>query len=229
MRRARSEAMAAADRTPGQKQYRLLVPILVSLPALVLGILLVRYSVDVPYWDQWEPLAIVTAAKHGTLAFQDLWRQQNDSRKLFPRLIFLAVDLVARGDVRYEMLATFLLAVLVMWNVYRLGLRTVPPGPARALATVLASVLIFSPIQWQNWLWGIQLIVFMPIACLTTAVLLCYSDCSAWAKLWISGALATIATYSYANGMIGWAPLLFLRSEERRVGKECRSRWSPYH
>src|SRR5256885_7363926 len=24
-------------------------------------------------------------------------------------------------------------------------------------------------------------------------------------------------------------PLYFPRSEERRVGKECRSRWSPYH
>ena len=23
--------------------------------------------------------------------------------------------------------------------------------------------------------------------------------------------------------------VLFFRSEERRVGKECRSRWSPYH
>ena len=23
--------------------------------------------------------------------------------------------------------------------------------------------------------------------------------------------------------------LFFVRSEERRVGKECRSRWSPYH
>ena len=23
--------------------------------------------------------------------------------------------------------------------------------------------------------------------------------------------------------------LVFMRSEERRVGKECRSRWSPYH
>ena len=22
---------------------------------------------------------------------------------------------------------------------------------------------------------------------------------------------------------------LYIRSEERRVGKECRSRWSPYH
>jgi len=28
----------------------------------------------------------------------------------------------------------------------------------------------------------------------------------------------------------GWTnPILIDRSEERRVGKECRSRWSPYH
>ena len=26
-----------------------------------------------------------------------------------------------------------------------------------------------------------------------------------------------------------WISLPFMRSEERRVGKECRSRWSPYH
>ena len=26
-----------------------------------------------------------------------------------------------------------------------------------------------------------------------------------------------------------WAPRCMPRSEERRVGKECRSRWSPYH
>ena len=26
-----------------------------------------------------------------------------------------------------------------------------------------------------------------------------------------------------------WAIADELRSEERRVGKECRSRWSPYH
>ena len=24
-------------------------------------------------------------------------------------------------------------------------------------------------------------------------------------------------------------PVVTVRSEERRVGKECRSRWSPYH
>src|SRR3989441_12751887 len=26
-----------------------------------------------------------------------------------------------------------------------------------------------------------------------------------------------------------WIRPMYLRSEERRVGKECRSRWSPYH
>ena len=31
------------------------------------------------------------------------------------------------------------------------------------------------------------------------------------------------------SGVLGALVLATLRSEERRVGKECRSRWSPYH
>ena len=31
----------------------------------------------------------------------------------------------------------------------------------------------------------------------------------------------------FAQGSL--IPTLLCRSEERRVGKECRSRWSPYH
>ena len=31
------------------------------------------------------------------------------------------------------------------------------------------------------------------------------------------------------NLTVQGVPYLLLRSEERRVGKECRSRWSPYH
>ena len=33
----------------------------------------------------------------------------------------------------------------------------------------------------------------------------------------------------YAAPYIGGVSDSFNRSEERRVGKECRSRWSPYH
>ena len=40
--------------------------------------------------------------------------------------------------------------------------------------------------------------------------------------------------YQYNPYDVRWAPMhwghaVSTRSEERRVGKECRSRWSPYH
>ena len=41
---------------------------------------------------------------------------------------------------------------------------------------------------------------------------------------------------NFRGGILMWVPEIFQiddpaahRSEERRVGKECRSRWSPYH
>ena len=34
---------------------------------------------------------------------------------------------------------------------------------------------------------------------------------------------------AFVDGMVTDAADLTDRSEERRVGKECRSRWSPYH
>jgi len=35
--------------------------------------------------------------------------------------------------------------------------------------------------------------------------------------------------YHVFSGSVRWSDPIFFRSEERRVGKECRSRWSPYH
>ena len=32
-----------------------------------------------------------------------------------------------------------------------------------------------------------------------------------------------------ADSLVADSKALLTRSEERRVGKECRSRWSPYH
>ena len=40
----------------------------------------------------------------------------------------------------------------------------------------------------------------------------------------------TAGNISYCLSLLGEKPrTLATRSEERRVGKECRSRWSPYH
>src|SRR5256885_8595410 len=38
----------------------------------------------------------------------------------------------------------------------------------------------------------------------------------------------TLITVYHSYVPIAWY-MIIMRSEERRVGKECRSRWSPYH
>ena len=41
---------------------------------------------------------------------------------------------------------------------------------------------------------------------------------------------ADMDTMLEAQKLMIWADVIHIaRSEERRVGKECRSRWSPYH
>ena len=45
-------------------------------------------------------------------------------------------------------------------------------------------------------------------------------------KGWLSGIMQNEAMMSAEERLIYET---FGRSEERRVGKECRSRWSPYH
>ena len=52
--------------------------------------------------------------------------------------------------------------------------------------------------------------------------------------IWISEVILqqtrVVQGYDYFLRFIGRFPdVSTLRSEERRVGKECRSRWSPYH
>ena len=44
-----------------------------------------------------------------------------------------------------------------------------------------------------------------------------------------AGAWPAPLVRAYLGGMKDEAVLAAARSEERRVGKECRSRWSPYH
>ena len=41
--------------------------------------------------------------------------------------------------------------------------------------------------------------------------------------------LATVIDPDLKKDIVSMGMIKDLRSEERRVGKECRSRWSPYH
>lgn len=200
MRRPRRHALAA----------RALLVGLAIIPACLILLLILRYGVDMPVWDQWEYVPFFEKFSQGTLTLGDLFAQQNEYRQFFPNLIFVGLGWLTRWNLRYEMMASFALACLVSFNVYRLGRLTLGGGnPARGLAIyVLANLLIFSPIQYDNWLQGMQLIYFMPVACISTCLVVAYSKLSARTKFAACMCLSVVSTFSSANGILCWLVVL---------------------
>jgi hypothetical protein len=166
--------------------------------------------VDVPFWDQWSVLGLAEAFHLHVLTFGQLFAQYNEHRLFFPRVLLLAIDSLAHGNVKWDLLALYFLAAVVLVNVYRLARWTLAGGAARlAVTATLASLLIFSPIQYQNWLWGMQVDMLLPMTCLSTALVIVYFRRGGpWLRLLIAAALATAAGYSYLNGMTCWVLLI---------------------
>jgi len=198
--------------------FRLSALTAVLLSAGLLAGTILVYGVNVPYWDQWEVADLVVKAFDGTLSLRDLTFQQNESRLVFPRLLFIGLAYLTGYDVRYEMWGSFCLACLIAYNVYRLGRLTLGGNRRQEVFLLfLASLPIFSLVQWENWFWGIQLSVFVPIACVTSILSISYSSLSLGTKFAASAVLATLSTFSFAHGMVCWVivlPVLVLQTRE---------------
>lgn len=178
---------------------------LAIIPAIVLGVLILKYSVNVPIQDQWQISDIFEKFNQRILSFNDLIAQHNESRKFFPRLIFLALAFITKWNIKYEMLVTFLLACIVSINIYLLNKLTIGGSHIKGLIIAfISNIFIFSTVQYENWLWGIQIVVFIPIACITSCILIAYSRLNNQTKIFICMVLSTISTFSYANGLLAW-------------------------
>ena len=186
------------------------------LPAVGLAILLRQNAVNVPYWDEWDDdLAGIFLKWHnGTLSFGDFWAQHNESRLVLPRAIFLLLGVFSHWNLGWQVAATFLLAALAAAGVFWLGRKTQADRPLTAVVTAfIASLLIFSPSQYQAWLWGMELILYLPLVCILASLWFLQTNFSARTKIFLCGVMAVASTYSFSNGLLAWLalfPVLFL-------------------
>ncbi len=194
---------------------------LLPLPALVALGLVFRFGVDVPYMDGWDtPGALLARATGHPLALADLVGQHNESRPAFPRMIFAALAWTVGWHAKLYMLLSWGCVAVTGWALQRLAARRLHAGGWALGISFLLQALLFSPIQHQNQLWGVQLVVYVPAACLATMLVLASTSRPLRVVFPACMALAFVATYSYANGMICWllgcpAPWLALRRRAR--------------
>lgn len=176
------------------------------LPIVLMLVTVLRTWLPLPYWDEWStPAANLVDWCQGHLTFQELFSQHNESRKLFPRLLYLGLAQLGGWDVRKEMAITFLLVCAIAFLFYRL-LRQTPGATTRAalLAWIPAAYLCFSPVQLENFLWGVQLEVFLPGVALLGLVAVNLSRLSLAQKGLLNGLLAFLCTFTVAHGMLLW-------------------------
>jgi hypothetical protein len=177
------------------------------LPIIIAFVMMRHHWTSVPYGDEWwTPGTQIVAFSRGVFSIADLWRQHNESRKVFPCLYYLAfVWLSGRWDVKDEMLLMFAFACAASFALYLLLRRTTNFSlEGRLLAWGLLNSFLFCPGQYVNFLWGIQLEPLTPGTLLLFAMLTNLSGIQFRLKVVVNAALALVATYSFANGMLLW-------------------------
>jgi hypothetical protein len=190
--------------------------------------LILRYGVDVPYLDQWDIAPLFERLSRGTLTVLDLFAQQNEYRQFFPNIIFVALGRLTRWNVKYEMIVSLLLAGFAALGVRRLGARTFADPLHRGVLFLLASLLIFSTIQYDNWLFGVQVVYFMPAACVVAGLLVAYSERpGTMPAVTACACLSAVATFSSANGVVAWLVLPPALLCARPGARAAWKRWLP--
>jgi hypothetical protein len=203
-----------------RKQVGALLFLLALAPIAFVGFIIDRYGVNVPYADEWSNLLLVEKWDAGHLTFGDLIRPHNGHRILVPRLMYLAFMEVAHGNVRAEMFFSLFLCVLTSAGILYLLWRTVLTGWPQILALwMLVNVLLFSPVQAENWLWGFQLQIFLSNLCVVGALIAVTVNLRVAIRVALAALFAVIGTLSFGNGLLIWivvALLMIARGEARR-------------
>jgi hypothetical protein len=198
-----------------------------AAPLICLVFLVLRHSVAIPRLDDWDLVPLVINAHEGRLTFADLFAQQQEARPFFPKLLFILLGLGRRWDGRVAMLFSIFICCLTSLGLYELLRKTVSSGAARALALIMMSLLIFSPVSYELWLLASGFSSFMPALFIVCALVALRTKFSVVTKFWVCAGLAVLSSFSVANGLLAWAltfPVLFCL-EPIRNWKRWLSAW----
>lgn len=180
--------------------------VVLVLPVIYLVSLVAKYGVNVPYADEFTLAPLLVKAHDHTVTLTDLFRQHNEHRYFFSRLLFIAFAWLGQGDLRLEMFFSVFLTVLVSVNLWLLVRRSIPGSTGQSLVIVfLFTLLLFSPVQAENWMWGFQFPLYFCNFLFCCGLLTATSELHIAPKFSVCLLLAFVATFSFGGGVLLWA------------------------
>jgi len=189
------------------KKQQAFIICIYALPILILFIFIKNFSVNVPVGDDWALLPFFDILKSGNSSFELFFSQHNEHRIFFPRIIFAILAFASKWNIEVEIWFSFALSVVSFILIYRISRIYFDKHLyLLVVANVLSSLIFFSPIQFENWLWGFQIAWFLIITCMISSVYVLSSTISRY-KILISASLCLVASFSSAHGLLTWIAL----------------------
>src|SRR5262245_14310192 len=182
-----------------------LAALLALLPFVFLVQMCVRLYVDVPFFDQWGMVQRLDHLASGTLTIADFWGQHSEHRPLVPIVVMLVLARLTRWNIAWEIAFNLGLAASI-FGLFSAYVTTAwrDRGVAPLWLLPVVSLLVFSPVQWENWLWGWQMTVLMCAAASVLGAYLIASGVQGRGAFAAALACGVCATYSFASGLVYW-------------------------
>ena len=98
---------------PSAGSLKLALLFLAVVPAALIIRLISEYGVNVPFGDEWSMVRLFAKWNDHQLSVADLFRQHNEHRILFPKLIYIAFAQLTHWNLRAEMFFRFFNVLLL--------------------------------------------------------------------------------------------------------------------
>jgi hypothetical protein len=190
------------------RRCTMLLLLLAALGSCAIGVVIRKYSVQIPFQDDWEFAKIYLAIKNGTLRLSDLVTYQHNEHKIFVPLAIMAANAwLLNWNILVNLYLSLSFAFATALLLIYVARRTIVDDPLLYLVVgIFIIAQVFSMSQYINWIWEWDMSWYILNLCIATmaACLVAASDDDKHATMLISVAIAAgvIGEFTVAAGLV---------------------------
>ncbi len=190
-----------------------------------------KFGVDVPFFDSFALVDLFYKIHLGDASLADFWQPHNEHRIFFPRFIASSLAFLTNWNAKVEQYFSVLLATISF------GILCWIPSQGKwskssHLSAITTGIVLFSLIQYENWLWGFQIAWFWINTCLVLAIALLVHPSEEKTPIDRGFVLAALccglASFSSAHGLLVWLavfPSVWVKSQNFRYPRLQKIVW----